>query len=106
MVRQVYELRRPLGGRNKRVCDSPGWVVLGMLILSLSAFRIDPIPPEDRKDTKLFQIFFVWFSANVNILACVSYSGAAGASLTPGRLGLEPVLPVLRFSVSDCETRS
>ncbi|KAI0777208.1 cytosine-purine permease [Trametes elegans] len=30
---------------------------------------IDPIPPEERTDTKLYQMFFVWFSANINILA-------------------------------------
>ncbi|KAJ8502259.1 hypothetical protein ONZ51_g125 [Trametes cubensis] len=30
---------------------------------------IDPILPEDRTDTKLYQMFFVWFSANLNILA-------------------------------------
>ena len=35
--------------------------------------RIDPIPPEARTDTKLFQMFFVWFSANINVLACVSH---------------------------------
>lgn len=31
--------------------------------------RIDPIPPENRTDTKMFQMFFVWFSANMNVLA-------------------------------------
>ena len=34
-----------------------------------AAVRIDPIPEEGRTDTKLFQIFFVWFSANMNVLA-------------------------------------
>ncbi|KAF7796853.1 hypothetical protein EIP86_008037 [Pleurotus ostreatoroseus] len=29
---------------------------------------IDPISPEDRTDPKLFQLFFVWFSANMNVL--------------------------------------
>ncbi|KAH9849624.1 cytosine-purine permease [Lenzites betulinus] len=29
---------------------------------------INPILPEDRTDTKLYQMFFVWFSANINIL--------------------------------------
>ncbi|EIW55543.1 uncharacterized protein TRAVEDRAFT_50029 [Trametes versicolor FP-101664 SS1] len=29
---------------------------------------IDPILPEDRTDTKLYQMFFVWFSANMNVL--------------------------------------
>ena len=31
--------------------------------------RVDPIPEEGRTDPKLFQIFFVWFSANMNVLA-------------------------------------
>ncbi|KAI0634844.1 cytosine-purine permease [Trametes polyzona] len=29
---------------------------------------INPILPADRTDTKLYQMFFVWFSANINIL--------------------------------------
>ncbi|KAI0371277.1 cytosine-purine permease [Pilatotrama ljubarskyi] len=29
---------------------------------------INPILPEDRTDTRLYQMFFVWFSANINIL--------------------------------------
>ncbi|KAI0674566.1 cytosine-purine permease [Trametes maxima] len=29
---------------------------------------IDPILPEDRTDTKLYQMFFVWFSSNMNVL--------------------------------------
>ncbi|THH30554.1 hypothetical protein EUX98_g3626 [Antrodiella citrinella] len=37
---------------------------------------VDPIPAEDRTDPKLFQIFFVWFSANMNVLALGT--GAAG----------------------------
>ncbi|KAI0088899.1 cytosine-purine permease [Irpex rosettiformis] len=37
---------------------------------------IDPIPPEDRTDTRLFQMFFVWFSANMNVLGVGT--GAAG----------------------------
>ncbi|OCH88374.1 cytosine-purine permease [Obba rivulosa] len=30
---------------------------------------IDPIPPEQRTDTRLYQMFFVWFSANFNVLS-------------------------------------
>ena len=30
---------------------------------------ITPIPPEDRTDTRLYQMFFIWCSANLNILA-------------------------------------
>ncbi|TBU31408.1 purine-cytosine permease [Dichomitus squalens] len=29
---------------------------------------IDPVLPEERKDTRMYQMFFVWFSANINIL--------------------------------------
>lgn len=35
--------------------------------------RIDPILPEDRTDTRLYQMFFVWFSANINVLAYVCH---------------------------------
>lgn len=28
---------------------------------------IDPVPPAERTDNKLYQIFFVWFSVNMNI---------------------------------------
>lgn len=31
-------------------------------------FRITPVPPRERTDTRLYQMFFVWFSANANIL--------------------------------------
>ncbi|EPS96893.1 hypothetical protein FOMPIDRAFT_138178 [Fomitopsis schrenkii] len=30
---------------------------------------IDPIPPCERKDDRLYQLFFVWFTANMNVLA-------------------------------------
>ncbi|EGO26948.1 hypothetical protein SERLADRAFT_360944 [Serpula lacrymans var. lacrymans S7.9] len=30
--------------------------------------RIVPTPPEDRVDTRLYQMFFVWFTVNANIL--------------------------------------
>ncbi|KAF9813398.1 hypothetical protein IEO21_05632 [Rhodonia placenta] len=30
--------------------------------------RIAPVPPENRTDTRLYQLFFIWFSANANIL--------------------------------------
>lgn len=29
---------------------------------------IAPVPPENRTDTRLYQLFFIWFSANANIL--------------------------------------
>jgi purine-cytosine permease-like protein len=35
---------------------------------------IAPIPPEERIDTRLYEMFFVWFSANMNILGYDNYS--------------------------------
>ncbi|KAI1798002.1 purine-cytosine permease [Ganoderma leucocontextum] len=52
---------------------------------------IDPILPEDRKDTKLFQMFFVWFSANINILSFGT--GTAGPAFFG--LGLRDTLLIL-----------
>lgn len=43
------------------------------------SFRINPILPEDRTDTKLYQMFFVWFSANINILTSVITPEPTGA---------------------------
>lgn len=34
--------------------------------------RIRPIPDEQQTDRRLYQFFFVWFSANANILTYVS----------------------------------
>ena len=31
--------------------------------------RIDPILPSDRTDDRLYQLFFVWFTSNMNVLA-------------------------------------
>lgn len=33
--------------------------------------RISPIPEDQRTDKRLYQFFFVWFSANANILTYV-----------------------------------
>lgn len=30
-----------------------------------------PVPVEERTDTQFSKIFFIWFSANTNILSCV-----------------------------------
>ncbi|KZT70408.1 hypothetical protein DAEQUDRAFT_782651 [Daedalea quercina L-15889] len=30
---------------------------------------IDPIPPAERTDSRLYQLFFVWFTANMNVIA-------------------------------------
>ncbi len=43
--------------------------------------RISPIPEDQRTDKRLYQFFFVWFSANANILTYV-----------------EPILWLLRLS--------
>lgn len=32
---------------------------------------IEPTTQEQRTDERIYQIFFVWFSANVNIQSCV-----------------------------------
>lgn len=34
---------------------------------------IYPVPPEQRLDRQFHKIFFIWFSANFNILSYVSY---------------------------------
>lgn len=52
--------------------ETNGYVVIieykDMLIEKVSE-RIDPIPPAERTDTKLYQMFFVWFSVNMNVLS-------------------------------------
>ncbi|KAI0341334.1 cytosine-purine permease [Trametopsis cervina] len=52
---------------------------------------IDPIPPESRTDTRLFQMFFVWFSANMNVLGLGT--GAAGPAFFG--LGVKQALIIL-----------
>ncbi|TFK91640.1 purine-cytosine permease [Polyporus arcularius HHB13444] len=52
---------------------------------------IDPVLPGDRKDTRLYQMFFVWFSANVNILSFGT--GTAGPAFFG--LGLRDSLLIL-----------
>jgi len=42
----------------------------------LIATRITPTQSSDRSDTRLYQMFFVWFSANFNILAFSTGSAA------------------------------
>ena len=42
--------------------------------------RITPIPEEERTDRRLYQFFFVWFSANANILTCVCAAGLTFAT--------------------------
>ncbi|RPD65747.1 purine-cytosine permease [Lentinus tigrinus ALCF2SS1-7] len=52
---------------------------------------IEPILPEDRTDMKLYQMFFVWFSANFNVLSVGT--GSAGPAFFG--LGLRDSLLVL-----------
>ena len=47
---------------------------LSWSLIIFEYYRIDPILPEDRTDTRLYQMFFVWFSANINVLACVFHA--------------------------------
>ncbi|KXN84090.1 Purine-cytosine permease fcyB [Leucoagaricus sp. SymC.cos] len=58
-----------------------------------------PVPVEERQDTQFYKIFFVWFSANVNIL-----SFSAG-TLGPGVFGLsirDSCLTILFFQLLFC----
>ncbi|GBE87392.1 hypothetical protein SCP_1100670 [Sparassis crispa] len=52
---------------------------------------IDPIPSAERSDTRLYQMFFVWFSANINILSFGT--GSAGPAFYG--LGLRESIVVL-----------
>ncbi|KAI0790471.1 cytosine-purine permease [Abortiporus biennis] len=52
---------------------------------------INPIPSGDRQDTRLYQMFFVWFSANMNVLALGT--GAAGPAFFS--LGVKQCLVIL-----------
>ncbi|KAJ3537739.1 hypothetical protein NM688_g6634 [Phlebia brevispora] len=52
---------------------------------------IDPIPEENRTDPKLFQMFFVWFSANMNVLGLGT--GSSGPAFFG--LGLKQSLIIL-----------
>ncbi|KAJ3546372.1 hypothetical protein NM688_g5523 [Phlebia brevispora] len=60
---------------------------------------IDPIPPEQRTDTKMFQMFFVWFSANMNVL------GIGIGSAGPAFFGLglkQSLIIILIVDVISC----
>jgi hypothetical protein len=51
-----------------------GSKLMGMMIIQLTPLfknypRIAPTSMEERVDKRLYQMFFVWFSANFNILA-------------------------------------
>lgn len=52
---------------------------------------IDPIPPEARTDSRLYQMFFVWFSPNMNVLGLGT--GASGPAFFG--LGVKETLIVL-----------
>jgi purine-cytosine permease-like protein len=53
--------------------------------------RISPTLVEDRVDKRLYQMFFVWFSANLNITALST--GTAGPAFF--NLGLRDTLVIL-----------
>ncbi|KIL56924.1 hypothetical protein M378DRAFT_434337 [Amanita muscaria Koide BX008] len=40
-----------------------------LLALGVESRGIRPVPPEERTDTQLFKLFFIWFSVNCNALA-------------------------------------
>lgn len=42
-----------------------------LLRWGIETHGIAPISPESRVDTRLYQMFMVWFSANMNILSYV-----------------------------------
>jgi len=52
------------------------WRKIVKLIVYSIATRITPTQSWDRSDTRLYQMFFVWFSANFNILAFSTGSAA------------------------------
>ncbi|THH07037.1 hypothetical protein EW145_g3664 [Phellinidium pouzarii] len=45
------------------------WLRALSAILEIETHGIEPIPAERRTDTRLYEMFFVWFSANLNVLA-------------------------------------
>lgn len=60
---------------------------------------IDPIPPAERTDTKLYQMFFVWFSVNMNVLSFGT--GSAGPAFYG--LGLrESLITLLIVDLISC----
>jgi purine-cytosine permease-like protein len=54
-------------------------------------YRISPILMENRTDKRLYQMFFVWFSANLNIFAFSA--GSAGPAFF--NLGLRNSLVII-----------
>ncbi|EKM75847.1 hypothetical protein AGABI1DRAFT_122979 [Agaricus bisporus var. burnettii JB137-S8] len=67
--------------------------------IGLETRGIKPVPPEERQDTQYYKLFFVWFSANCNIL-----SFSAG-TLGPAIFGLgtrDSCLTILFFELLFC----
>ena len=108
MAYQDNELYRAVGCGDKRVGDLIGFTrALPLLMVPRWCCRVDPILPEARKDTKLYQMFFVLFSANFNVLGCVPAFFLRRSSCHQlVQLGLAPVHLAPRFSVSGCEIPS
>jgi hypothetical protein len=53
--------------------------------LPLGNLGILPVDVEDRTETHFIKIFFIWFSANTNILSCVCSFPFPSASIMVGR---------------------
>ena len=54
------------------------------------------MPPEQRTDRRLWQLFLIWFSANLNILMCaISQSRLGPSSLARDRMAAGSVGPAL-----------
>jgi hypothetical protein len=58
--------------------ETSGYVVLCFKLFSCLDITsiwlsIDPIPPESRSHTQMFQMFFVWFSSNMNVLGYLAF---------------------------------
>lgn len=70
-----------------------------LLKWGIETHGITPIPPEDRTDTRLYQMFFIWCSANLNILAFST--GTAGPAFFS--LGLkDSLVTILMVDVVLC----
>ena len=93
--------------RGSRRCSRIGELrLMGMLMSWYNAWaphdhssmisRITPVPPERRTDRRLWQLFLIWFSANLNILMCVIFQPRLKpCSLARDRMAAGSVGPAL-----------
>ncbi|EMD34672.1 hypothetical protein CERSUDRAFT_97258 [Gelatoporia subvermispora B] len=63
---QAYQERELVSEQPKKSLLSNVTSLLGSWGIETNG--VDPIPEEERTDTRLYQMFFVWFSANINVL--------------------------------------